>query len=48
MTKEEAIEIVVNAAFNYAGEIGFSDQRYAEQLWEAAKTLRPDLEPKHD
>ena len=46
LTTEQAIEIVVQVAFEWAGEYGFDDPEGAGEVWAAAKLLRPDLEPR--
>ena len=39
MTEEEALNLVINCATSYAGEIGFADSEYAEDLYVAAAIL---------
>jgi hypothetical protein len=39
MTKEEALNLVMNCATSYAGEIGFADSEYAEDLYAAVAIL---------
>lgn len=48
MTNVEALDLVCEIAFAWADEYGFSLARreQATEVWEAAKHLRPELEPK--
>lgn len=48
MTSDEALVIVVETAFEWAGEYGFAIPQRAQQVWDAARLLRPDLEPTND
>lgn len=43
---EKAITLVCEIAFAWAGEYGFSNPEEATKVWNAAKLLRPDLEPR--
>jgi len=45
VTREEALEVVIEAAFEWAQEYGFNDSAAALRVWEAAALLRADLEP---
>ena len=41
MTESEALEIVVETAFDWAQEYGFSVPERASTVWKAAKYSRP-------
>ena len=45
MDQEEAITTLCEIAFSWAGEYGFSDPEGASKAWNAARLLRPELEP---
>ena len=43
---DEAIGVLVEVGFDWAGEYGFSRPAEALKVWNAAALLRPDLEPR--
>lgn len=45
MTKDEALALVCEVAYSWAEEYGFADPKGAIEVYEAARTLRPDLQP---